>query len=423
VKLPRWAKRAALLTGIVALLAAAALTWGDPVRWWWAKRYLAEPGALITSTTAQNTLVLVPVAQGFERPVDLQFVPGRAGTAVVLEKSGQARVVDLSSAHDASPTVAAPNGTLLQVDVMTESELALLGLAFHPQYPTNGRLFVNYNPTGKATRTVVSEWHLPPAELGKQPAREVRTLREIPQPFKNHDGGGIAFGPDGKLYIGMGDGGAANDPRGHGQNLSTLLGAMLRLDVDVPADSEAPYRVPPDNPHVNDPAARPEIWAHGLRNPWRFSFDARGRVLVGDVGQNRFEEIDVVESGDNLGWNRREAAHCFPPDGECTTDGLRDPIFEYGRDLGTSVTGGFVYTGSLVPSLRGRYVFGDFTMGRIWSLEVPEARGQKAEARLHGRWPILISTFGRDPSGELYVVDHYTGAIFRIAASPGASRE
>jgi glucose/arabinose dehydrogenase len=348
------------------------------------------------------------IASGFAEPVDLQFVPGLPGEAVLLEKAGRARLVTLPQ----------PQGVEMSgVDVVTlavhkHSELGLLGLAFHPRYADNGLFYLNDNPhDGGPLRTRISEWELPRAELGKRPARHVRTLLEIDQPYPNHDGGQVAFGPDNYLYIGMGDGGSRADPQNYSQNLGSWLGKMLRIDVDA----RPGYAVPSDNPFVGTPGARPEIWAYGLRNPWRFSFDPKQRLIAADVGQDLYEEIDWVSAGDNMGWKVREAAHCFFPRDGCETKGLVDPIFEYERAAGMSVTGGYVYLGQQLPWLRDKYVFADFVSGRVWALQLPEQKNRLGRAEDLGRFPHAISAFGRDAGGELYALDFRRGLVLRLA--------
>jgi len=346
------------------------------------------------------------VASGFTQPVDLQFVPGVEGQAVVLEKQGRARLVQLSD--DAAP--ASPGAEILSLPVRSASELGLLGWAFHPRYSENGLIYLNDNPEGGALRTRISEWQVPLAELGKQPPRLTRVLLEIEQPFQNHDGGQVAFGPDGMLYIGMGDGGSRADPHHNGQNLGSLLGKMLRIDVNA----QPAYAVPADNPFLHTPGAKPEIWAYGMRNPWRFSFDPKGRLIAADVGQDRFEEVDIVERGDNQGWNAREAGHCFEPSVGCQTAGLIDPIFEYDRNAGNSITGGQVYLGQRIAWLRDTYIFGDYVSGRLWSLELPAQRQQPGHAQLLGRFPHAFSAFARDAKGEVYALDFARGLILRL---------
>lgn len=359
-----------------------------------------------------------PVVSGLAGPVDLQFIPGSTTQAVVLEKGGRARLVELPGAPgpDAAGAGGAPGAAVsddvVSLEVQVESELGLLGLAFHPRYLDNGLFYLNTNPRDDGPlRTRISEWHWPRAAVGREPARQTRVLLEIEQPYKNHDGGQIAFGPDGYLYIGMGDGGSRADPLGHGQNLSSLLGKMLRIDVD----GKPSYGIPADNPFVSTPNARPEIWAYGLRNPWRFSFDPKGRLIAADVGQDLYEEVDIVSSGANLGWKVREAAHCFAPADGCATEGLVDPIFEYGRDAGQSITGGYVYLGRRLPDLHGKYIFGDFVTGRAWALSLPDSPAQRGEAEQLGVFQHAFSSFGRGPDGEVYALDFARGLILRLA--------
>jgi glucose/arabinose dehydrogenase len=300
------------------------------------------------------------------------------------------------------------------VDVETESELGLLGLAFHPRFADNGLFYLDINPHGGGPlRTQISEWFWRPEMSGKQLATQKRVLLEIEQPYKNHDGGQVAFGPDGYLYIGMGDGGSRADPQGNGQNLGVLLGKMLRIDVNASSG----YAVPPDNPFLKKAGAKPEIWAYGLRNPWRFSWDPKGRLIAADVGQDTFEEVDIVSAGANMGWNVREAKHCFEPKEGCPKDGMVDPIFEYGREAGQSITGGFVYQGTRIPWLRDKYVVGDFVTGRLWALELPADASQPAKAEELGVFPHAFSAFARAPNGELYALDFAKGLILSLEPS------
>jgi glucose/arabinose dehydrogenase len=350
-----------------------------------------------------------PVAHGFDEITDIQPVPARNGLVIVLEKGGRARLLNLRRSGQSASS--AP--VVFEVEVRTRVELGLLGLAFHPDYARNGRFFVNDNPDAGPMRTRVSEWKLPAEELGKRRARLSHVVLEVEQPFSNHNGGQLVFGPDGKLYIGLGDGGAANDPHDHGQNLGSWLGSMLRIDV-TGADVSRPYRVPQDNPFVKRAGARPEIWAYGFRNPWRYSFDPEGRLIVADVGQNLYEEVDIVERGANLGWNTREAAHCFSPPTGCPTGGLVDPVVEYGRDQGASITGGYVYAGKRIPWLRGRYVYADFVSGNVWAVRLPSNARGTAKAELLGTWPIAISSFARDDRGEIYAADFRSGTVLAL---------
>jgi glucose/arabinose dehydrogenase len=373
----------------------------------------ASPGnlaELVASSEPRPRVRFETLATGFKEPVDLQFVPGTPELAVVLEKQGSARLVRFG--QGGAPSEAS---LVLELPVRSSSELGLLGWAFHPRYLDNGRFYLNDNPRDSGPlRTRISEWTLPREQLGTGQAPTLRrVLLEIEQPFQNHDGGQVAFGPDGYLYIGMGDGGSRADPHNNGQNMTTMLGKMLRIDVDA----EPRYAVPPDNPFVGQRDVRPEIWASGLRNPWRFSFDPRGRLIAADVGQDRFEEVDMIERGDNLGWRVREAAHCFLPAQGCASAGLVDPIFEYGRDAGQSITGGHVYTGGRLPWLRDKYVFGDHVSGRLWALTLPASKGQPGQAEPLGRFPIQFSAFARDAKGELYALDFARGHIIRLDPS------
>ncbi len=399
---------AAIVAAVILLLAGIAVR--RPLLAW-----LEGAAAAATSRSAGESgnapparVRFEPIASGFSEPVDLQFVPGRPAEAVVLEKGGRARLVKLPQAQG----VEMSGADVVTLAVHKHSELGLLGLAFHPRYAENGLFYLNDNPRDDGPlRTRVSEWELPVDELGKRPARHMRTLLEIDQPYPNHDGGQLVFGPDNYLYVGMGDGGSRADPQNVSQNLGSLLGKMLRIDVDA----RPGYAVPADNPFVKTAGARPEIWAYGLRNPWRFSFDPKQRLIAADVGQDSHEEIDWVGAGDNMGWKVREAAHCFAPRDGCQTQGLVDPIFEYERAAGASVTGGHVYLGTQVPWLRDKYVFADFVSGRVWALELPERKNELGRAEDLGRFSHAISAFGRDASGELYALDFTRGLVLRLA--------
>ena len=356
------------------------------------------------------------VASGFAAPTDIQFPPGDSERMIVLEKGGKGHLLKRQ-----------PDGgfgagqVFLDVDVLVASEQGLLGAAFHPRFAENGKLYLNYvAERADGAYTVIAEWTVAEPAAASWTAALSRVVLRARQPYANHNAGQLAFGPDGMLYIGLGDGGFRNDPHEHGQDRKTWLGAMLRVDVDR-KDPGKEYAVPPDNPFVSDSAYQPEIWATGLRNPWRYSFDERGRLLVADVGQDLWEEIDLVSAGDNLGWNRREGQHCFPEGADCPAPkpgGLVDPIHEYNHEgAGTSVTGGYVATAADYGAIKGRYVFGDFTSGRLWALDLPaqaSAAPDPAPVYALGRWGMLISTFGRDAAGHVYVADYSGGGIYRI---------
>jgi glucose/arabinose dehydrogenase len=268
---------------------------------------------------------------------------------------------------------------------------------------------VNY--TDRAGDTKVARYRVTKDADRADPASEEIVLA-VQQPYANHNGGQLAFGPDGYLYIGMGDGGSANDPYGNGQKMSTLLGKLLRIDVE---SGVRPYAVPPSNPFVGKKEVRPEIWASGLRNPWRFSFDrATGDLFIADVGQNRFEEVNVQpassKGGENYGWNVLEGSHCLRSK-TCDTAGLVPPAAEYDHGRGCSVTGGMVYRGKVLPHFQGNYVYGDYCSGRIWGMREEDGRWNPAEL---ADTRLSISTFGEDEAGEVYVADHSNGGIYRL---------
>ena len=289
------------------------------------------------------------------------------------------------------------------------NEEGLLGLAFDSDYGNNGYFYVYYS-AASPRRSVIARYHAPPGSDRVDPSTE-KVIMEIGQPFSNHNGGQVTFGPDGYLYVGLGDGGSGGDPRGHGQNLRTLLGTILRIDVST-LDQTGSYAVPNDNPFVGVQGARPEIWAYGLRNPWRFSFDREtGALWTGDVGQNKLEEIDVIKPGANYGWNVMEGTSCFRNPG-CGSDELEPPVAEYGRDGGCSVTGGYVYRGSRLPSLVGAYLYGDFCTGNIWALRYDG--GQVTEQARVADTDLQISSFAEGPDGEVYILS-FTGEIARLA--------
>ncbi|MFO7683422.1 MAG: PQQ-dependent sugar dehydrogenase [Chloroflexota bacterium] len=359
--------------------------------------------------TAVSAITLAPIiTEGLDRPLYLTHAGD--DRLFVLEKAGTVRIVE--------------NGVLLPepfLDIRDRvdgqaSERGLLSVAFHPDYAVdgavgNGRFFVNY--TDDQGSTVISRFQVS-ADANRAAADSEVNLLTIPQPFSNHNGGQIQFGPDGYLYVGMGDGGAAGDPQKNGQNAQTLLGAMLRLDVDA-ASAEANYGVPASNPFVNG-GGRGEIWAIGVRNPWRFSFDRlTGDLFIADVGQNVWEEVSLQPTsspgGENYGWDILEASQCFGQQ-TCDSGGTILPIHEYAHENGRcSITGGYVYRGQKFPALSGNYFFGDYCTGEIWSLA--PAEGGVWSAQLVLDTPGNVASFGEDANGELYVVD-LQGGVYRI---------
>jgi glucose/arabinose dehydrogenase len=344
----------------------------------------------------------------FDRMTGMYVIPDGSGRLVVTEQAGRALVFE-------EREEAARAAVFLDIRDRVNAggnEEGLLGLAFAPDYSQSGHVYVNYTASNPR-RTVVSRFTARGAAA--DPASELIVL-QVNQPFANHNGGQIAFGPDGFLYIGLGDGGSGGDPQGNGQNLGVLLGKLLRIDV-AGATAQQPYRVPADNPFVERSGARGEIWAYGLRNPWRFSFDpATGRLWLADVGQNAWEEVDVIVRGGNYGWNRMEGAHCYAPQvTDCDRSGLVLPVAEYPRAGGDcSVTGGFVYRGEEIAALRGAYVYGDYCSGRVWALRYDGARVTEQGQLAAGN--IRISSFAVDGRGNLYALAHGPGGgIFRLA--------
>ncbi len=286
------------------------------------------------------------------------------------------------------------------------NEEGLLGLAFDPKYSENGRLYVYYSASNPR-RSVLSRFQAQTDAPAQADVGSEVIIMEIPQPYSNHNGGQLAFGPDGYLYVGLGDGGSSGDPKSNGQDLGSLLGSVLRIDVSRETDRPG-YGIPSDNPFIGVGGAREEIWAYGLRNPWRFSFDREtGDLWLGDVGQNKWEEIDLIEKGGNYGWNVMEGAHCFRPGTGCDTSGLEPPTWEYSSDEGCSVIGGYVYRGDWLPSLRGAYVYADYCSGSIWALR--EEDGSVTEQRLIARLDGNITSFGEDNEGNLYILTQSSG--------------
>lgn len=283
------------------------------------------------------------------------------------------------------------------------NEEGFLGLAFHPKFSENGEVFVFYTPKKENNVNVVSRFRLSKTDPSKlDPASEEQILRFENKLFWNHDGGTICFGPDGYLYIVHGDGGMANDPKDNGQNLGVLYGKILRIDIDR-KDEGRNYAIPKDNPFVGQAGVRPEIWAYGLRNPWRMAFDRQtGQLWAADVGQNLYEEINIITKGGNYGWNRREAFHPFGPQGVGHNPKMSDPIWEYHHDVGKSITGGFVYRGSALPELNGYYLYGDYVTSKIWALKYDAKSGRVTENRPIPDPGKPILSFGEDERGEAY---------------------
>jgi len=352
----------------------------------------AVAAVTVGSSDAQPGIQIV--ASGLNQPLYVTAPPGDMERVFIVEQPGTIRILR--------------NGTLnptpfldIQGDVLDGGERGLLSLAFHPQFASNGYFFVDYTNNQGNTRVVRYSVSANPDVAN---ASSGDTILTVVQPFSNHNGGLVAFGPDGYLYVGFGDGGSGGDPQGNGQDSTTILGALLRLNVD----GSLPYDIPQSNPLVGRPGARPEIWAYGLRNPWRYSFDRMtGDLYIADVGQNQWEEIDVQSAnspgGENYGWNVMEGTHCYATQ-NCSATGLTPPVYDYDHSQGCSVTGGYVYRGAVFPSLRGTYFYADYCEGVIRSF-----RYENGTVTGHRSWSAefgnlgAITSFGEDAAGEIYV--------------------
>ncbi len=296
--------------------------------------------------------------------------------------------------------------------IVSSSEQGMLGLAFDPDFSNNGYFYVHYS-VDSPRRGVISRFAVDPNDPSRADKNSELMLMEIPQPYVNHNGGMLAFGPDGYLYIGLGDGGSGGDPLQNAQDPETLHGSVLRVDVRG-ATAQTPYTIPEDNPFASVQGGRPEVWAYGLRNPWRFSFDrVTGDLWLADVGQNAWEEINLIVRGGNYGWNIMEASRCYPLNNlACDTSGLIAPIVDYTHAHGCSVTGGYVYRGSLVPELTGMYLYGDYCTGKLWGFAFEDSK--VARHALLAETGLALGSFGEDENGEVYLLDHRESGIYRI---------
>ena len=390
--------------------------------------------AFISSLLAED-LVLSSrvVVAGLDKPVYLTAPKGETYTLYIVEQGGKVKIINSGRVVkkpfiDISDRVHDP--------IFPGDERGLLGMAFHPDYNKNGYVFFNY--VSKNQHTIISRFDFNGPGLPKE---NEFVLIDLIQPYMNHNGGQLAFGPDGYLYIGVGDGGSAGDPDNNGQNKNSLFGAILRINVDI----GNPYKIPISNPFVNLKNSLDEIWLYGLRNPWRFSFDfLTGDIYIGDVGQSRWEEIHVVsmhDGGSNLGWRVLEGSNCYYPETGCDTSGLVFPVFEYPNDAnymktligyvqskpevqGCSVTGGYVYRGKTIPEFQGHYIFADYCTGKFWSFVYKNGVVTKFTNRTNelrkgtGKKQFYVSSFGRDGAGELYFLD-YGGGVYKILRSSG----
>lgn len=373
----------------------------------------SQPPTDVPNTTAPSnasfTLGLDPIATGLHRPVFVTDAGDDSGRLFLVEQPGRILILENGQVN--------PTPFLDVADLITTrgNEQGLLGLAFHPDYRNNGQFFINYSAAGNGDNIVAryqvsDDPNVADADSGK-------VILRIPGAEPNHNGGDLAFGPDGYLYIGTGDGGGAGDrhgPIGNGQSLNTLLGKILRIDVN--ADT---YTVPGDNPFVNTADALPEIWSYGLRNPWRFSFDREtGDLYIGDVGQSTIEEIDFQpagQGGGNYGWRIMEGNDCFDDSANCGSPDLIAPIATYSHDLGCSVTGGYVYRGQAFPWLVGHYIFADYCSGIVWAT-ARDANGEWQTRRVT-TFDDTISSLGQDAAGNLYVAGHRSGTIYKLTST------
>ncbi len=349
-------------------------------------------------------IALAKVGSGFELPVFLTNAGDGSGRIFVVGKRGTIQIL-----KDGEPA----KKPFLDMANMVNSganERGLLGLAFHPDYKINGLFFVYY--TGDKGQLTIARYTVSTNDADAADPVSVKILLTVKHPRGNHNGGMLAFGPDGYLYIGMGDGGGAGDPDLNGQNPKTLLGKLLRIDVH----KGDPYAIPPDNPFADGTQGAKEVWAYGLRNPWRFSFDrATGDLYIADVGQDRYEEVDYLPAGSpggtNFGWNVLEGNHCYASQ-SCDKSKFTLPVIEYTHTFGCSITGGYVYRGNAFPGLQGHYFFSDFCRGHLWVTQKPASGGwQMTTALASGK---NVSSFGEDEAGALYFLSYYTGELFHI---------
>ena len=344
----------------------------------------------------QKQVLLTKIARGVVQPTDIRFPQHHPNTMLVSEKKGNVQLFKRKENG-----IYTKKETIAELKVRSSSELGVLSIALHPDYIDNRRVYIYSTPEEGEMRGELSEWKI--RDFSSWKLDRIRSVLEVEQPYGNHNGGQIQFGADKMLYLSLGDGGWRDDPHGNGQNHKSMLGSIIRIRPTP--EAEKSYIVPKDNPFLGKEGFDEHIFVYGLRNPWRFSFAPSGGLIVADVGQNKYEEVSIANAGENLGWSQYEGKHCFLS--SCTLREHLEPIWEYGHDLGTSITGGYVYSHKS-SSLFGTYIVGDFTSGRIWTLSL------KGEARELGVYPILISTFGRDRDGIVYVADFAKGEIFRM---------
>ncbi|WP_197534075.1 PQQ-dependent sugar dehydrogenase [Anaerolinea thermophila] len=369
--------------------------------------YPAPGGNTVSSVTAfpdPAQFTWVQAAAGFQRPLDLADLSADGSRLLVLEQRGVIALVENGARRET------PFLDIVERVGSSGNEQGLLGIALHPRFNENGFFYVNY--TDRKGDTVIARFTANAERTAADPASEYVLLR-VDQPAANHNGGGLTFGRDGYLYIGLGDGGQGGDPWGNAQSLKTHLGKLLRISVD----GGEPYAIPANNPFADGQKGLAEIWAYGLRNPWRFSFDRlTGDLYIGDVGQNLYEEIDFLPAGSpggaNFGWDYREGLH--PYEGTPPADAVFvEPVAEYAHPVGCSVTGGFVYRGAALPEFQGVYLYADYCTGKVWGL-LRQADGTWKSQELFQLGGVSVSSFGQDALGEVYITDHQNGALLKL---------
>lgn len=367
------------------------------------------------------------IASGFDKPVFISSIPNSKDSHIVLEQKGTIRIIKKNQVMrsyflDIRDRVHKP--------LFPGDEMGLLGLAFDPNFEINNNVYIHYND--KNDNTIISRFKVYDGIANKV---SEKIILQIKQPYSNHNGGTITFGLDGYLYIGLGDGGSAGDPEKRAQDLSNLFGSILRIDINTDDN----YLIPRDNPFINIENTKSEIWSYGLRNPWRFSFDKlTGDMLIGDVGQSLWEEINfepfLSKGGKNYGWNILEGNHCYPEDSECSPNGFTMPSFEYPNNAnyaktlfgikqpnmdGCSITGGYVYRGDKLKGMNGKYIFGDYCTGKIWSINISRSNGENLENHTNsimksiGKKEFYLSSFGQNNDGEIFIID-YNGTIYKL---------
>jgi glucose/arabinose dehydrogenase len=377
-----------------------------------AMKSLLLVAVLVAATASADEIALKPVVSGLDRPTSIV----NAGDSRLFITNQTGKIVIFDGTH----LLAQPFLDISSLISLAE-ERGLLGLAFSPHYRDDGSFYIDY--TNTAGDTTIARYHVSASDPNQADPASAQILFTVAQPYPNHNGGELQFGADGYLYIGMGDGGSGGDPQNRAQSLGTLLGKILRIDVA----NAATYRVPPSNPFVSRNGALPEIWAYGVRNPWRFSFDrVTGDLWIADVGQDNYEEVDFQRAtsagGENYGWRLMEGFHCYNPLVSCNDGSLTLPVLEYSHADGScSITGGYRYRGSRWPRLYGTYFYGDYCSGKLWAATADTSGG--FTSRLLLDTSMQLTTFGEDVNGELYLADYATGTIYTITdLVPGQPR-